>query len=603
MRVCDAIVIGGGISGLVAAAELSRGGWDVTVLEASPVLGGAIRTAELTAPGYWHEVFSCWHPLFVGGPAYPELKADLDRRGVAYRNTATPAGVTLTDGMTAVMSADLEAELDGCADGDGAAWQREMAEFGAQSKIAFGALGTELWSAAGAWLGLRALLSMKVRGSLAFAQSALEPAASWLQRAFRSEQARALFAPWVNHNGMGPDDAGSAFILKVITSALVQGGCPVPVGGGVTLVEALASIVRDGGGDVHTGTAVDRIRVRSGRAVGAVTDDGVAFGARRAVLASATPQALYLGLLRHVDVPSSVRDAARRYRWGRGDMQIHVALREPLRRRDSRLDGVPLVHVTPGLDGVRKAVSEASRGVLPARPTIAAGQPTLLDPSRAPDGGAVLWIQLLETPYRPVGDAAGELDIGDGTWTPELAGAYASRVMAQLGEQVTNLDAAVVQCAVLSPADLERENRNLVHGDPYSGACTLDQFLLWRPLAARPGHQTPVERLWHIGAATHPGPGLSGASGHIVASHLLKRRPIQRLRSLVRLHRFAADGESEAGQFDARADAQLGEGVPQVGVALCQRTGTAWAAVSRLVRPSATIWTTASSAAVRLAQP
>jgi phytoene dehydrogenase-like protein len=533
MRVCDAIVIGSGISGLVAAAELSRAGWDVVVLEANPMLGGAIRTAELTATGYRHDVFSCWHPLFVGGPAYPELKQDLDRRGVVYRNTTTPAGVTLTDGTTAVMSPDIEAELDSCADGDGAAWQQEMADFGAQSKIAFGALGIELWSAAGARLGLRALLSMKVRGSLTFAQSALEPAAHWLQRTFRSEQARALFAPWINHNGMGPDDAGSAFILKVITSALVQGGCPVPVGGGGALVEALASIVSDSGGDLHTGMAVDRIMVRSGRAVAAITTNGVAFGARRAVLASTTPQALYLDLLRDVDVPSSVRDAARRYRWGRGDMQIHVALREPLRWRDSRLDEVPLVHVTPGLDGVRKAVGEASRSVLPARPTIVAGQPTILDPSRAPDGGAVLWIQLLETPYQPRDDAAGQLDVGDGTWTPELTEAYADRVLAQLSEHVTNLDATVVRRAVLSPADLERENRNLVHGDPYSGACTIDQSLLWRPVPSRPGHQTPVDRLWHIGAATHPGPGLSGASGHIVASHLLKRGALERLRSVV----------------------------------------------------------------------
>jgi len=234
-----------------------------------------------------------------------------------------------------------------------------------------------------------------------------------------------------------------------------------------------------------------------------------------------------------VDVPSSVRDAASRYRWGRGDMQIHAALREPLQWRDGRLNDVPLVHLTPGLNGVRKAVGEARRSVLPARPTIAAGQPTILDPSRAPSGCAVLWIQLLETPYRPAGDSASELDVGDGIWTPALTEAYASRVMAQLGEHVTNLDAAVVRRAVLSPADLERENRNLVHGDPYSGECTLDQFLLWRPGSARPGHRTPVDRLWHIGACTHPGPGLSGASGHIVATRLLKRRPVERLRGLV----------------------------------------------------------------------
>ncbi|MEU7867330.1 hypothetical protein [Dactylosporangium sp. NPDC049140] len=106
------------------------------------VEGGAIRTAELTAPGYRHEVFSCWHPLFVGGPAYPGLKDDLDRRGLTYRNTATPTGVAMTGGAAAVLSTDedaLTAELDQYADGDGAVWRREMDEFGAQSKLAFGA--------------------------------------------------------------------------------------------------------------------------------------------------------------------------------------------------------------------------------------------------------------------------------------------------------------------------------------------------------------------------------------------------------------------------------------------------------------------------------
>ncbi|HEX4661708.1 MAG TPA: NAD(P)/FAD-dependent oxidoreductase, partial [Streptosporangiaceae bacterium] len=287
--------------------------------------------------------------------------------------------------------------------------------------------------------------------------------------------------------------------------------------------------------------------------VAAVTADGVHYGARRAVLASTTPQALYLELLRDAGLPSSVRDAASRYRWGLGDMQIHAALREPLRWRDSRLDSVPVVHVTPGLDGVRKAVGEAGRSVLPARPTIAAGQPTLLDPSRAPEGGAVLWIQLQETPYQPTADAARELDVGDGTWTPQLTEAYADRVLAQLGEQVTNLDRAVLARAVLSPADLERENPNLVHGDPYSGSCTLDQFLLWRPMPPRPGHQTPIDRLWHIGASTHPGPGLSGASGHMVATHLLQRGPLRRLRGFRRLRDMRPARPVRPGRTSARS--------------------------------------------------
>src|SRR5262249_19033408 len=140
MRVCDAAIIGSGINGLVAAAMLTRAGWDVVVFGGNAGLGGAIRAAELTGPRDPHDGLSCWHPLFVGGPAYPKLKADLDRRGLVYRNTATPTGVATAGGATAVLSTDrdaLTAELDRCADGDGAAWRREMAEFAAQSKVAF----------------------------------------------------------------------------------------------------------------------------------------------------------------------------------------------------------------------------------------------------------------------------------------------------------------------------------------------------------------------------------------------------------------------------------------------------------------------------------
>jgi phytoene dehydrogenase-like protein len=131
------------------------------------------------------------------------------------------------------------------------------------------------------------------------------------------------------------------------------------------------------------------------------------------------------------------------------------------------------------------------------------------------------------------GDAAGELDIGDGSWTEALREAYADRIVARLGQSIENLGPASLKRVSLSPADIESLNVNLVGGDIYGGSCALDQNLLWRPLAIAPGHETAVAGLWHIGASTHPGPGLGAGSGYLVAKELTKpplpRRLLARL--------------------------------------------------------------------------
>ena len=149
----------------------------------------------------------------------------------------------------------------------------------------------------------------------------------------------------------------------------------------------------------------------------------------------------------------------------------------------------PIVHVTPGLDGVSRAVNEAERGLLPAEATIVCGQPVALDASRAPDGKWIIWIQLQELPAgRVKGDAAGEIDTGDGIWTEALREAYADRIVRASASRSRTSASATLRRVVLSPADIEAMNVNLVGGDIYGGSCSLDQNLLWRPLAAAPGH-------------------------------------------------------------------------------------------------------------------
>jgi phytoene dehydrogenase-like protein len=154
-------------------------------------------------------------------------------------------------------------------------------------------------------------------------------------------------------------------------------------------------------------------------------------------------------------------------------------------------------------------------------PTICVGQPHALDPTRCPDGKAILWLQMPEAPRVVKGDAAGEIDApADGAWTPALAEAYADRIEAILRSHIRNFDDIKGKRAVISPADLERMNINLVGGDPYGGQATIDQFFLWRPFTDTVNHKTHVKNLYHIGASTHPGPGLGGGSGVLLAGNL-----------------------------------------------------------------------------------
>ncbi|HLE98272.1 MAG TPA: NAD(P)/FAD-dependent oxidoreductase [Gaiellaceae bacterium] len=535
----DAVFVGGGINSLAGAALLTRAGWSVCVLERDDVLGGCIRTSpDLTAPGFTHEVLASWHPLFTGSAAYAELEDDLDAHGLEYLNTDLPTASAFPDGSSAFLTTSLEAnvaELDRHAEGDGAAWAEVFDGFMANADLSFGVLGTELWSPAGLGIGRRALRRFGRRGLLAYVGTMLSTCRDWLDDTFQSPAAHGLLAPWVLHTGLGPDQATSGYMTQVIACALQLGGMPVPKGGGRVLVDALAGIVEDAGGELRTGADVERVLVSGGRATAVRLAGGETIRAERAVVASVTPTQLYGRLLGEGEVPDDVARAASRYRYGRGEMQIHFALSErPEWQGDERLGRTAIVHVTPGLDGVSRAVNEAERGLLPTEGTLVCGQPMAVDPSRAPDGSWILWIQLQELPVGRVrGDAANEIDVGDGTWTEELREAYADRITERLGRHIPNLERATIARVALSPADIEALNVNLVGGDIYGGSCALDQNFLFRPLPQAPGHRTPVEHLWHIGASTHPGPGLGAGSGYLVYKELTRRALPRRLLSKV----------------------------------------------------------------------
>jgi phytoene dehydrogenase-like protein len=511
----DAVVVGSGINSLACAALLARGGWSVRVLEREDELGGAIRTAELTEPGYLHDVFSAWHPLWVGGAAHAELGDELAARGLEYLNTEYPSATLYPDGEAAFLLRSTEANVEEL----GEDWRRVVESFLPNADLAFGVLGTELWSRDGMRLGLRTYRRLGRRGTVEFVGGVLASSRDWLTQTLASERAHGLLAPWVLHTGLGPDAAGSGFMTQVIGVAVQEGGMPIPRGGGARLVDALVRLIEDHGGSCETGCDVERVVLRDGEAAGVRLVDGEEIAAARAVIANVTPTQLYGRLL------DGHAELGRRFRYGRSEMQIHFALSEaPRWEGDERLGRTAIVHLTPGLDGVSRAVNEAERGLLPAEATVVVGQPLTMDAGRAPAGVGLLWIQLQELPWHVKGDAAGELDPGGGMWTEELRERYADRIQARIARHVPNLESSIRKRVTLSPADLQAANINLHQGDPYSGSLALDQNLLWRPLPASPGHSTPVKRLWHIGASTHPGPGLGAGSGTLVAKRLLRRR-------------------------------------------------------------------------------
>ncbi len=523
MTSADHIIVGSGINALVAAALLGRKGHRVLVLERNDRIGGCIRTEQITAPGFIHDVMATTFVLFITSPAYAALAEDLGRRGVAFAHSAAPTGVLMPNGRSAVLRMDRAANVaafEALAEGDGAAFARAIDAMGGDLPLIFALLGGALWSRATAKLLAREAWRRGLRNLGAFLGDSLGTARAWLETTFASEEMQALFAPWVLHTGLGPESAYSGQMARVIAFALEAAGAPIVQGGAGKLLAAFESLISDQGGVIRTGADVARILrdETSGAARGVRLADGEEIAARRGVIASVTPTQLYGRLLDGASLPEPVAEGVRRYRYGKGNMQIHYALSAPPRWRTPGLEQVALLHLTPGLDGVSRAANEAERGMLPAVPTICVGQPTALDPSRAPEGRAILWLQLPEAPRHIKGDAAGALPVpSDGRWTAGLREQYADRVQAILANHIDGFAESVLHRAAYSPADLEAMNINLVGGDPYGGFCGLDQFFLWRPFKSSVNHRTHVARLWHIGASTHPGPGLGAGSGYLLA--------------------------------------------------------------------------------------
>jgi phytoene dehydrogenase-like protein len=472
-----------------------------------------------------HDLYAGYLILFALSQANADFGADLQARGLQMIPTSRPAGVSMPGGKAAAITTDMAAniaETERLAPGDGQGWTTMIQTIGQYAPQVFSLLKMDLTTGASAELMQQLMVGADQKTPSFFAGDFLLSARDVLESLFKSDTWQGILAPWVFHSGHGPEDANSGFWTYIFALGLQSAGQFVAQGGTEMLARALVQLVQDQGGKVQCNTTVSQILVEGGKAVGVRTEAGEEYRAKWAVIATANPDDLYLKLLSDTDVPSEIKRQASKFRYGHSVFFVHLALSEPLRWHDDRLNDVAYTHINDGIDGVSKNFNETVRRLLPSDPVIGVGMPTLLDPTRAPEGKAVGVLQVLDVPYRFKGDAMGQIDVGEGVWSDDVKNRFADRVIDIASQHIPNLKDAILERYILTPAQIANDNPNWKYGDPFSGSHDIAQSYLLRPLAGQSGHRTVIPNLYMIGAATHPGLGLGGTSGYIVAQNLLQ---------------------------------------------------------------------------------
>lgn len=518
MATVDHLIIGSGINALVAAAMLSRKGDSVLMIEREDRIGGCMYTSDqVTLPGFHHDVMAATFVLFLTGPAHEALGSDLAKHGLEFCHSPHPTAVLRPNGTALTLSMDRDSNVstfNSSSPGDGDQHGADVGGVEQDAAFLFALLGQPLWSRKTALLLAKQAWKRGLGPLKTWFGEALEPTRGWLETRYQSADVQALWAPWVLHVGLTPEASYSGQMTRVIAFALEAAGAPVVKGGAGKAAAAFSSLIKANGGEIRTGVEAASILTADGKAIGVRTTQGEQLLARN-VIASTAPGQLYDDLLKAETLP----EPTKKFRHGRGNFQLHYALDGPIEWDAEGLDDVALIHLADGIDSVSKSSNEAERGMLPETPTICVGQPHRLDPTRCPEGKAILWLQIPDAPRVIKGDAAGQIQTTP-DWTEQMREAFADRIESILKRHIRNWDDIRLERRAYSPADLESMNINLVGGDPYGGACTMDQFFVWRPYPMQSNNATPIKGLYHIGASTHPGPGLGGGSGFNIAKGL-----------------------------------------------------------------------------------
>ena len=469
----DAVVVGSGPNGLAAAITLAKANRSVALFEAASSVGGGMRSAELTLPGFVHDVCSAIHPLARASPFFATL--DLEGRGLAWIEPPVSLAHPLDDGSAALVTRDVEATaaslgLDGPAyrrfiGPTLAHWDSLIEDVLAPFHIPF--------------------QPDRAFGLARFGLGALQPA-SWLVRAFDDPPARALLAGCAAHSMLRLDEPLSgAFAMLFLASAHAV-GWPIARGGSSRIAEALAAELTALGGEVITDRRIDR--------VSDLPDHDVA-------LFDVTPRQLLS--IAGARMGTRYAHALRDYRYGPGAFKVDLALDGPIPWRNPDLAGAGTVHLGGTYAEIAASEAEVAAGRNPERPFVLLAQHSLFDPSRAPEGKHTVWAYC-HVPY------ASPVDMTD-------------RIIDQIERFAPGLRDRILARHTMGPAQLEAYNANYVGGDINGGRQDLLQ-LFTRPTLRLDPYSTPDPAIFLCSSSTPPGGGVHGMCGHLAAKSVLRGR-------------------------------------------------------------------------------
>jgi phytoene dehydrogenase-like protein len=467
----DAVVVGSGPNGLAAAIVIAQTGRKVIVFEAEPTIGGGVRSAELTLPGFVHDVCSAVHPMAVASPFLRALP--LADHGLELIHPPAPLAHPLDDGRAVVLERSLQTAIESLGE-DGAAYRRLIGRT------------VEDWPLLEPAL-LGPILRVP-RHPLALARFSLRgvrPSARLASDVFAGEQARALFAGAAAHSVLPLEQLGSASFGIVLLALAHARGWPVARGGSQQIAQALASYLRALGGEIETGAPVTALEE---------------LPPARTILCDIGPAQLLT--LADSRLPARYRRALGRYRYGPGVFKLDYALDGPVRWNAPECARAATVHVGGTLAEIAASERAPWQGQHAERPFVLVAQPSLFDPTRAPEGKHTLWAYC----HVPNGSS---LDMTE-------------RIESQIERFATGFRDLVLARHVTTGSDFELKNANIVGGDINGGAANLRQ-LIARPTLRRVPYSTPVPDLYLCSASTPPGGGVHGMCGHLAARAALKR--------------------------------------------------------------------------------
>ncbi|MEU2908625.1 NAD(P)/FAD-dependent oxidoreductase [Streptomyces massasporeus] len=514
----DAVVIGAGPNGLVAANVLADAGWNVEVLEEQPEPGGAVRHDRGVDPAFVNDLFSSFYPLAAASPVLAALR--LEDHGLRWSHAPSVLAHPLTDGGCAVLDRNLDttaASLDTFEPGDGAAWQRLHQVWQGLRPGLLDALFTPFPP-----LRATARLALRLRaaGGLRMARSLVLPVRRLGEEEFRGQGGRLLLAGNALHADLAPESAGSGGFGWLMAMLGQTYGFPVPAGGSGALTSALVRRLESRGGRVRCGHRVEHVVVRGGRAVGVRTAGGDAVRARRAVLADVSVPALYGELIDPAHLPTQLLDDLRRFQWDFATFKVDWALDGPVPWQTEQASRAGTVHLADGMDELTRFTAQIAMRQVPDRPFVIFGQMTTSDATRSPQGTESAWAYT-HIPHEIRADAADEGI--NGRWDTKDQELMADRVERQVERFAPGFRTLIRGRRILAPPTLEALDGNLAGGAINGGTTAMHQQLVFRPLPGTGRPETPLPGLYLASAGAHPGGGVHGAPGANAARAALRR--------------------------------------------------------------------------------